>query len=43
MNAYFEDMREKIVQALRRGIGKSEAARTLSVSLSYVKRYAKLA
>src|SRR5829696_5197639 len=43
MNAYSEDLREKIVQALRRGMGKSEAARTFSVSLSSVKRYAKMA
>jgi len=43
MNAYSEDLREKIVQALRRGMGKSEAARTFCVSLSSVKRYAKLA
>jgi len=43
MNAYSEDLREKIVQALRRGMGKSQAARTFSVSLSSVKRYAKLA
>ncbi len=42
MNAYSEDLREKIVQALRRGMGKSEAARTFCVSLSSVKRYAKL-
>ena len=43
MNAYSEDLRKKIVQALRRGSGKSQAARTFSVSLSSVKRYAKLA
>jgi transposase len=43
MNAYSEDLRKKIVEALRRGIGKSEAARTFSVSLSSIKRYAKLA
>jgi transposase len=43
MNAYSEDLREKIVEALRRGLGKSQAARTFSVSLSSVKRYAKLA
>jgi transposase len=43
MNAYSEDLREKIVEALGRGMGKSEAARTFSVSLSSVKRYAKLA
>jgi transposase len=43
MNAYSEDLREKIVEALGRGMGKSQAARTFSVSLSSVKRYAKLA
>jgi transposase len=43
MNAYSEDLREKIIEALRRGMGKSEAARSFSVSLSSVKRYAKLA
>jgi len=43
MNAYSEDLRKKIVQALRRGMGKSQAARTFSVSLSSIKRYAKLA
>ena len=43
MNAYSEDLRKKIVEALRRGMGKSQAARTFSVSLSSVKRYAKLA
>jgi transposase len=43
MNAYSEDLREKILEALRRGMGKSQAARTFSVSLSSVKRYAKLA
>jgi transposase len=44
MNAYSEDLRQKIIQALRhRGMGKSEAARTFSVSLSSVKRYAKMA
>jgi len=43
MNPYSEDLREKIVEALGRGMGKSEAARTFSVSLSSVKRYAKLA
>ena len=39
MNAYSEDLRKKIVKALRRNMGKSEAARTFSVSLSSVKRY----
>ena len=43
MNAYSEDLREKIVEALERGMGKSQAARTFSVSLSSVERYAKLA
>ena len=43
MNAYSEDLRKKIVEALAQGMGKSEAARTFSVSLSSIKRYAKLA
>jgi transposase len=43
MNAYSEDLRKKIVQALRRGTGKSETARLFEVSLSSVKRYARLA
>ncbi len=43
MNAYSEDLRKKIIEALHRGMGKSEAARTFSVSLSSVKRYAKMA
>ncbi len=42
MNAYSEDLRKKIVEALRRGAGKNEAARDFGVSLSSVKRYAKL-
>lgn len=42
MNAYSEDLRKKIVEALRRGAGKSEAVRLFGVSLSSVKRYAKL-
>jgi transposase len=42
MDAYSEDLRRKIVQALQQGrMNKSEAARTFSVSLSSVKRYAK--
>ena len=32
MNAYSEDLRTKIVEALNRGMGKSQAARTFSVS-----------
>ena len=43
MNAYSEDLRNKIIEALRRGMNKSEAARTFGVSRSSVKRYAKLA
>jgi transposase len=43
MNAYSEDLRKKIVEALGRGTTKSEAARTFGVSRSSVKRYAKLA
>jgi transposase len=42
MNAYSEDLRKKIVEALRRGTTKSEAARAFGVSRSSVKRYAKL-
>jgi len=43
MNAYSENLRKKIVEALRRGLSKSEAARIFSVSLSSVKRYARIA
>jgi transposase len=43
MNAYSEDLRMKIVEVLERGMGKSQAARTFSVSLSSVKRYSRLA
>jgi transposase len=39
MNVYSEDLPEKIVAAVRRGISKSQAARTFGVSLSWVKRY----
>jgi transposase-like protein len=40
MQAYSEDLRKKIVDAVeRRGMGHSEAARTFDVSLSSVKRY----
>ena len=43
MNAYSEDIRKKIIEALARGTTKTEAARTFGVSRSSVKRYAKLA
>ena len=42
MNAYSEDLRKKIVEALSRGTTKSEAARSFGVSRSSLKRYAKL-
>jgi transposase len=44
MNPYSEDLRKKIIEALRRGTTKSEAARAFAfgVSRSSVKRYAKL-
>src|SRR5215212_3800824 len=44
MDAYSEDLRRKIVEAVqRRRMNKSEAARAFDVSLSSVKRYAKAA
>ena len=43
MNGYSQDLREKIVAAVGRGISKSQAARTFGVSLSSVKRYVKKA
>jgi transposase len=43
MRAYSEDLREKIVAAIERGMPKAQAARTFDVSLSSVKRYARIA
>jgi transposase len=43
MKAYSEDLRRKIVAAVERGMPKTEAACTFGVSLSSVKRYARLA
>ncbi|WP_273847319.1 helix-turn-helix domain-containing protein [Rubrobacter calidifluminis] len=44
MNAYSEDLRKKIVEAVcGRGMGKSEAARAFGISLSSVKRYVSMA
>ncbi len=43
MKAYSQDLREKIVEAVYRGMGKSATARAFGVSLSSVKRYAKMA
>jgi transposase len=40
MKAYSEDLRKKILQAVDRGMLKSEAAKTFGVSRSSVKRYA---
>ena len=40
INANSEDLRKRIVEALRRGTTKSEAARAFGVSRSSVKRYA---
>lgn len=39
MKAYSEDLRRKVVEAVHRGMGKSEAARSFGISLSSVKRY----
>ena len=43
MNAYSEDLRKKIIEALGRGATKSETAHAFGVSRSSVKRYDKLA
>ena len=40
MKAYSEDLRQKIVDAIERGMPKAEAARTFGVGISTVKRYA---
>ena len=40
MKAYSEDLRKKILEAVDRGMTKSEAAKTFGVSRSSVKRYA---
>ena len=40
MKAYSEDLRQKIVDAIERGMPKAEAARTFGVGVSTVKRYA---
>lgn len=40
MKAYSEDLREKIVEAVGRGMSKTTAAETFGVSRSSVKRYA---
>jgi transposase len=43
MRAYSEDLRKKIVAAIERGMPKAQAARLFDVSLSSVKRYARIA
>jgi transposase len=44
MQAYSEDLRQKVVEAVhQRGTSKSEAARLFGISLSSVKRYTRLA
>ena len=40
MKAYSKDLRQKIVDAVTRGMSKAEAARTFAVGISTVKRYA---
>jgi transposase len=40
MKAYSKDLRQKIVDAIRRGMPKAEAARTFGVGISTLKRYA---
>jgi transposase len=39
MNAYSEDLRKKIVEAVERGMSKIEAAQSFGVGVSSVKRY----
>lgn len=43
MRAYSEDLRQKVVTAVHRGMPKAQAARLFDISLSSVKRYAKMA
>src|SRR5829696_10251789 len=40
MNGYSEDLRKRVVSTVESGTSKSQVARTFSVSLSPVKRYA---
>ncbi len=42
MKAYSKDLREKIVACLKRGTTKTEAAKLFGVSLSSVKRFARM-
>jgi len=43
MNPYSEDLRKMIVEAIKHGTPKTEAARSFGVSRSSVKRYAAMA
>lgn len=43
MKAYSEDLHQKIVQAMQQGVTKARVARLFNVSLSSVKRYARMA
>jgi transposase len=43
MRAYSLDLRNKIVEAVKCGVPKAEAARTFGVGISSVKRYVKMA
>jgi transposase len=43
MRAYSENLRHKIVEALERGVYKAGVSRLSGVSLSSVKRYARMA
>jgi transposase len=40
MKGYSKDLRQKIVDAVRRGMSKAQAARAFGVGISTVKRYA---
>ena len=42
MKAYSEDLRRKIVDAVRRGVSKRETATLFGVSISSVKRFARM-
>ncbi len=42
MNAYSEDLRRKIIDAVERGMFKREVARLFGVSLSSVQRYVRM-
>jgi transposase len=43
MRAYSLALRKKIIEAVKRGVPKAEAARTFGVGISSVKRYVKMA